>query len=177
MDLSSKIEAVLFFKGEPVSGEDLADLFEVSGSEIESALDELKLKLETRGLRLIRKDGKALLASAPQMYSILERLVREELSRELTRAALETLAIIIYCQPVSRARIDYIRGVNSQFILRSLSVRGLVERTADPSDRRGSLYRPTFDLLSHLGVESLDEMPEYSRVRERLQEFEKENVE
>jgi chromosome segregation and condensation protein ScpB len=75
---------------------------------------------------------------------------------------------VLYKNGVSRAEIDYIRGVNSSFTLRALSVRGLVERLNDPTDNRRYIYRPSFELLSYLGIKSVAELPEYALVQKEM---------
>jgi segregation and condensation protein B len=88
----------------------------------------------------------------------------------LTKSSLETLSIVLYKNGVSRSEIDYIRGVNSSFILRNLIVRGLIEKITDPKDSRRLLYRPTFDALSFMGITSIEQLPNYSEVITQLQE-------
>jgi segregation and condensation protein B len=168
MTLDTRIEAILFWKGEPMSVKKLAGILEKSEQEIDEGLTELETKLQGRGLCLIRKDHEVMLGSAKEMGPIIENLVKEELIRDLGKAGLETLSIILYRGPVSRKDIDYIRGVNSQFILRNLLVRGLVERITNPKDERSFLYKPTFELLSYLGLGSLKELPEYNEIRKEI---------
>jgi len=86
------------------------------------------------------------------------------LNKELSKASLETLSIILYKSGIGRSEIDYIRGVNSSFILRALSVRGLVERNADPKDNRRYIYKPSFELMSYMGIKSLQELPDWQEV-------------
>lgn len=161
MKLDSKIEAVLFFKAEPVSVKRLSEIFGVFESEILEALKELESKLAGRGLRLVWKEEEVMLGTAPECSEVIEKITKEELIRDLGKAGLETLSIVIYKGPVSRKEIDYIRGVNSNFILRNLLVRGLVEKNASEKDQRQFLYKPTFELLSHLGVGKIEDVPEY----------------
>jgi len=87
------------------------------------------------------------------------------------------LSIIIYKGPISRAEIDYIRGVQSNFIIRNLSIRGLIEKVINPKDARSFLYKPTFDLLQYLGVAKIEEMPEFEAVKVQLDDFEKSKLE
>jgi len=172
MTLESKIEAVLFFKGEPVSRAFLAKQLEESGEAINAALESLSKTLENRGVALLVKDDEVELRTSPGVSSLIEKMRKEELERDLSKASLETLSIILYRGPITRADIDFIRGVNSTFILRSLLVRGLIERISDPNDERKFLYRPTFDLLGNLGISKLEELPEYSSVIEQFKTFE-----
>jgi len=174
MGLEAKIEALLFYKGEAVSIKKLSEYLEESEEKIKEALQSLERNLEGRGLRLLIKDEEVTLGTAPEISEVIEKIAKEEISKELGKAALETLTIIIYEGPISRPSIDYIRGVNSSFILRNLMVRGLVERTGHPTDSRSFLYRPTFELLRYLGVSRVEEMPEYDLVKAKIAEFVKE---
>ncbi|MDD2935170.1 MAG: SMC-Scp complex subunit ScpB [Candidatus Pacebacteria bacterium] len=168
MNLSSKIESILFFKGEPVSIKQLAEILNVKEGEISDALNLLKENLKDRGICLIKNDNKVMLGTAPEMHEIIENLKKEELSRDIGKAGIETLSIVLYKGPVRKSEIDYIRGVNSGSILRNLMIRGLVERKSDENDQRSYLYIPTFELLSFLGVSSLEELPEYDKVISEL---------
>jgi segregation and condensation protein B len=112
-----------------------------------------------------------MLGTAKELSSLIEQLTKEELTRDLGKAGLETLSIVLYQGPISRADIDYIRGVNSQFILRNLLIRGLVERVDNPADARSFLYQTTLQLLSHLGISKREDLPEFDKVREDIAAF------
>ena len=172
MNLDAQIEALLFYKGEPVSLAELARLLHVSSDDISEAVSLLEKRYEESGIRLMRKDEALMLVTAPASSEIIESLGKEEIAKSLGNAGLETLAIILYRGPLSRAAIDYIRGVNSPFVLRTLLVRGLIEKVSGKEGQRATLYRPTFELLSYLGIASLDALPEYGEVRRQLQTFE-----
>ena len=171
MDLAAKIEAVLFYRAEPVKKSDLAKLLTVKTEDIEEGIKELKERLKEQGLCLLELEDEIELGTAPEVSSLIEQMAKEELSRELGKAALETLTLIIYQGPISRPEIDQVRGVNSSFILRNLMVRGLVERTTDGKDSRRFLYKPTLELLRHLGVEKIEDLPEYQNVQQELKDF------
>lgn len=175
--LEQKIEAVLFWKGEPISISKLASILKSDETAINSALDSLGSELTERGVRLIRKENEVVLATAPEVADLIETITREELVRDLGKAGLETLAIILYQGPIVRSEIDYIRGVNSQFIIRNLLVRGLVEKVTDERDQRRFLYKPTFELLAHLGVSKIEDLPEYVKVRDDIEAYKHENQE
>lgn len=164
MNLETKIEAILFWKGEPMSRKKLADILKVSLSEIDEAISKLKENLQNRGIALQENGGEVTFGTAPELSKLIEDLQKEELNKELSKASLETLSIILYKNGVSRAEIDYIRGVNSSFTLRALSVRGLVEKTTDPKDNRRYIYKPSFELLSYMGIKSVEELPDFSEV-------------
>ncbi|KKS50185.1 hypothetical protein A2443_01880 [Candidatus Nomurabacteria bacterium RIFOXYC2_FULL_43_16] len=174
-NLQNKIEAILFWKGEPMSRKRLAEILSSSAKasdgqgrigqlEINEAIEKLKENLKNRGIVLIEKDDEITLGTAPELSPLIEKLQKEELNKELSKASLETLSIILYKNGISRSEIDYIRGVNSSFILRALSVRGLVERETDPKDNRRYIYKPSFELMSYMGIKSLEELPDWAEV-------------
>jgi segregation and condensation protein B len=177
MNLDSYIESILFFKGTPVSISYLAKVLGKSDEEILRALEELETKLEGRGLVLTRLENKVSLGTAPKASGFIEALIKEDLSKDIGKAGLETLSIVIYKSPVSRSEIDYIRGVNSSFILRNLLIRGLVEKVKDNKDQRVSMYKPTFKLLSFLGIKNIEDMPKYDEVRKSVEDFESDKLE
>ncbi|MEX2052194.1 MAG: SMC-Scp complex subunit ScpB [Candidatus Paceibacterota bacterium] len=164
MQLEQKIEAILFFKNEPVAIKRLGEILKVGREDIISAILVLGENLKNRGVTLVKNGDEVMLGTAPEASTILEDLQKEELSRDLSKASLEALSIILYKNGANRADIDYIRGVNSSFTLRALSVRGLVEKTLDPKDNRRYIYKPSFELLSFMGVKSVDELPDYQEV-------------
>ena len=171
MNLSQQLEAILFWKAEPVSVKKLATLLGTDATDIKSGLRELENTLKDRGLTLVQTDEDVMLGTAKELSPLIEKLTKEELSRDLGKAGLETLSIILYQGPITRADIDYIRGVNSQFIVRNLLIRGLVERVENPKDARSFLYKTTLDLLSDLGISKIEELPEYELVRRDIESF------
>lgn len=169
LSLESKIEAILFFKGEPVTLKKLIDVLKVPKEEIVEAINLLKNNLAGRGIVLMEKKEEYCLGTAPELSEMIENLQKEELNKDLSKASLETLSIVLYKNGASRAEIDYIRGVNSSFTLRALSIRGLVEKTLDPKDHRRYVYKPSFELLSFMGVTSTTELPDYESVNNSIE--------
>lgn len=165
LSLDSQIEAILFWKGEPQSIKKLAASLGKKEEDILTNLEILKEKIKDRGVELIFKDDEVMLGTASRLSHIIERLTKEELVRDLGKAGLETISIIAYKGPISRAEIDYIRGVQSNFILRNLQIRGLVEKITNEKDHRSFLYRPTFELLQFLGVSKIEDLPEFEKVK------------
>ena len=163
-NLEQKIEEILFFKGEPISRKKLSEVLGVGQIEINEGIEKLKENLQNRGIVLVENDNDITLGTAPELSKLIENLQKEELNKELSKAALETLSIILYKNGVSRAEIDYIRGVNSSFTLRALSIRGLIEKTTDSKDNRRFIYNPSFELLSYMGVKSTAELPDWEEV-------------
>lgn len=164
MELESKIEGLLFYKGEDVSIKKLSELLNVSTEEIEEALKKLEASLSGRGIVMVRKDDSVVLGISGELSSLIESIRKDEITKELSKAALETLSIVLYKNGISRSEIDYIRGVNSSFILRNLLVRGLVEKVVDSRDSRRILYRPTFETLSYMNITSIEQLPNYEQV-------------
>lgn len=169
MEIEKKIEAILFFKGEPVSFKKLEDILKVSKDEIVEAVSILKNNLSGRGVVLLENNGELTLGTSSEFSKLIEDLQKEELNKDLSKAALETLSIILYKNGVSRTEIDYIRGVNSSFTLRALSIRGLVEKTVDPKDNRRFIYKPSFDMMSYMGISSIEELPDYNEINSSIQ--------
>jgi segregation and condensation protein B len=167
-------EALLFIHGEPLTYNKIAAVLDVEKETVERLVGELKEKLEDadRGLQLISDREKVQLATKPEFNAILERFVKEEISEDLSAASVEALSIIAYLGPISRAKLEYLRGVNSIVILRSLMIRGLIERFADPEHPAAFLYRPTFDLIKHLGIKEKEALPQYEKFQELLKVFE-----
>lgn len=183
MNLENRIEAILFWKGEPMSQKKLAGILKVSEEEINAGIEKLKENLSGRGIVLLENGEEVTLGTMPEMSKLFEDLQKEELNKELSKASLETLSIVLYKNGVSRAEIDYIRGVNSSFTLRALSVRGLVEKTTDPKDARRYIYKPSFELLSFMGIKSVEDLPNFGEVTnsingaiKTLEESQKEEV-
>ncbi len=171
MDTQRLIEALLFWKGEPLARATIARSLNVDPAQVDEALTGLRTSLEGRGLALMEVNDEVALVTAPEASDLIERLTKEELSKDLGKAGLEALSVILYQGPIGKSDIDYIRGVNSHYILRSLMVRGLVERLPDPTDQRSYHYRATAELLAHLGVTSIEKLPEYERLRAEIDAF------
>lgn len=174
ISLAMQIEAVLFYKTEPLKKTALAELFEVSVSEVEESLVRLEESLASHGMRLTITDTEVQLTTAPEVSEIIEKVRKDELANDIGRAGAETLAIIMYRGPLSRVEIDRIRGVNSSFILRNLLIRGLIERRPHPTDSRSFIYAVTPSLLNHLGIQNKTELPEFEQIMNSLDTFEKE---
>lgn len=170
MNLEQQLEAILFYKNEPLTIKELSKLLEKSEREIKEALQNLARSLENRGVCLIMTEDEVGLATAPEMKNLIEKIAKDEMSSEIGKAGLETLAIVLYNGPVSRREIDYIRGVNSSFILRNLCVRGLIEKEQDSKDQRIFKYKSSLNLLAHLGIKKVEELPEFGMFRKKMEE-------
>ena len=168
MNLEQKIEAVLFYKNEPQTIKKLAEILAVTESEVRESVDNLAESLKNRGICVVRNEKEVVLATNQELSALIESVAKGEMSEEIGKAGLETLAIILYNQGVSRREIDYIRGVNSAFILRNLSIRGLLEKEQNPADQRTFRYRPTLALLAHLGLSRREDLPQFTELQQTL---------
>ena len=156
------VEAILFLADEPVTAATLAQLVERPRREIEAMLTGLADGYERRGsgLTLRQVAGGWRLYTHPDVAPYVEHFVLSSRHTRLTRAALETLAIVSYKQPVTRHQISSIRGVNSEGVLRALMERGLIEEVGrDEGPGRAVLYGTTAEFLERLGVASLADLP------------------
>lgn len=171
LSLEQKIEAILLFKNEPVSYKELSKMLDMGEKDVRGGLKNLSDSYANRGVVLIDDGESVALGTHPEASELIEKIQKEELSRELGRAGLETLSIVLYKGPVSRREIDFIRGVNSGFIIRNLLIRGLIERTESQMGERSYSYRPTLELLRYLGVKSVKDLPEYGTALVKIENF------
>lgn len=170
--LTARAEAFLFSEGGVLTLRKLAQLLEVKEPQLQEALAALGARLEGTGLALIKTDTEVSLAVAKETSPAIQKAYERELSNEIGDAGLEVLAIVLYRGPSTRAQIDYIRGVNTSWTIRNLLTRGLLERTGNPEDGREYLYRPTVELLAHLGVRDSGELPNREEIVAELKAFE-----
>ncbi len=168
----SQLEALLFQYGKPISYKKVSNILDLDKKGCQEIIEEYEANLKEdkeRGLCILKKEKKIQLATKPNLKNISQEIAKEEFTEELTPAALETLTLIAYLGPVPRTTVDFIRGVNSSYILRNLLMRGLIER-----ERSGHTfnYQVTFDFLKHLGLSSIKELPEYEKYKNILEEYE-----
>jgi len=169
MDLISAIEAVLFAAGEPVPSARLSLILGVEEQEINIAAAELaeKYEKEARGMRILRLDTKLQMCSAPEYAQIITRVLEHRKPPMLSQPALETLSVVAYFQPVTRAYIDQIRGVDSSYTVGVLQERGLIEVCGKLDvPGRPSLFRTTDIFLRTMGITSLEELPALPDMKE-----------
>lgn len=162
--LHEKLEAILFASTRPLSAKKIAALINEKFPLVEMALVALADEYAKRGgMRIVKSGDEYQMTTAPEHAKIVGDFLKEEMTGELTRPQLETLTIICYRAPISKAEIEMIRGINCSLILRNLAIRGLVEAEEDAKSLT-TRYRPTIDLLKFLGVASARELPEYDRL-------------
>ncbi|MET7970092.1 SMC-Scp complex subunit ScpB [Micromonospora sp. NPDC005305] len=160
-ELRGALEAILLVVDQPVSELTLAQVLEQSPERIGPMLDEIAAGYTAagHGFELRRAAGGWRLYTRPEYATYVERFVLEGQTVRLTQAALETLAVIAYKQPVTRSRISAIRGVNCDGVIRTLVTRGLVEECGTEADSGAFLYRTTTMFLEKLGLNSVDDLP------------------
>lgn len=158
--LISLVESLLFVADEPVTIKNLGETLQVQEAEIEAALLALNESYAGRGLRLQRTHDRLQLITAPEAAPYIERFLGLEIRSKLSTAALETLAIVAYQQPITRAQVEAVRGVNSDGVLRALAGKGLIEEVGrKEAVGRPILYGTTFAFLQYFGLKSLDDLP------------------
>lgn len=160
MDVPAILEAILFVAESPVPLAELAEVLELPPDQVRRELDELDLRLSGRGLELRNVGGGWRLYSSPDAYPYLDRFASTATATRLSPAALETLAVVAYRQPVSRSQVSEVRGVDSETALRTLERRGLISesgRLALPGNP--AVYVTTDLFLEKLGLQSLSDLP------------------
>jgi segregation and condensation protein B len=167
--LVSQIMSVLFASSKPVSISELQETLELDAQAIKDAVADLVRQNKNAGIIVLALNDKLQLASNPDNSAQVKKFLALELREKLTDAALETLAIVVYKQPVSKAEIENIRGVNSQYILRQLLIRGLIEKTASQTDKRMQLYKPTLELMQHLGIKTIEDLPDFEELTKSIE--------
>lgn len=164
-NLKSKIESLLFVASRPLGLKKITELVGGEKEEIEKALGELVSEGESsgRGVQVMEIDGEYQMSTSPDSSRMVKDFLKDEITGELTRPALETLTIIAYRGPISKPELEQIRGVNCSLILRNLMIKGLAEvKTSDKSGE--ALYNITFDFMRYLGIKKTGELPDYDKL-------------
>ena len=159
-DVSASLEAILFSSNRPLKLRELQQATDTDRVGVEKALENLQQVLQGRGVMLMRHHDEIHLATRPEYSSAVRRALRPEVSGKLSPAAYETLAIVAYQQPVTRSRIEEVRGVNCESVLGNLELRALITevgRASGPGQPK--LYGTTMRFLQVMGLESLDHLP------------------
>ena len=175
--LKGRIEAILFVAGEAVSLKDLSNSLKISEKALKKELNEISSEYdyEQRGFMLKRFGDKVQLATRPLYAGDIVRLLQPVQQQSLSQAAMETLAVVAYKQPVTRAEVEQIRGVKCDYSLQSLMIKGMIQE-AGRKDTIGRpiLYATTDFFLSHFGISSLDDLPPLPEKESNSQEEESE---
>jgi segregation and condensation protein B len=165
LNLKSKIESLLFVASRPLGLKKIAEQVGGEKSEVKKSLDELMRDYQDvkRGIRIMEIDGEYQMSTSPDSSKMVKEFLKDEMTGELTRPALETLTIIAYRGPIGKPELEQIRGVNCGLILRNLMIKGLVESKTE--DKGGELlYNITFDFIRYLGLAKVDELPDYDKL-------------
>lgn len=158
------IESLLFVSSKPLKVKDLCKILEKTPEEVQPALQELINEKEDSGVVILDNNGEYQLATNAANSTYVKNFLNAELREKLTDAIVEVLSIVAYRQPISKSEIEAIRGVNSQYSLRHLLMRGLIEKTPNPADARSFLYQTTTEFLQHLGLASMKNLPEFEKI-------------
>ncbi|OGY89359.1 MAG: SMC-Scp complex subunit ScpB [Candidatus Komeilibacteria bacterium RIFCSPLOWO2_01_FULL_45_10] len=173
-NLKSQLESLLLVSAKPLSLRKIAETLKVKTKVAEEVTDQLILEYNQNGggIRLLKNNGQIQLASSPENTDLVRQYLKEDLIGELSEPSLETLTIIAYRQPVTKAEMEQIRGINCSLILRNLMIRGLVEAEYD-KERAVTVYAVTMDFLKFLGVSSVAELPDFEKLNsdENLQKL------
>jgi len=164
-NIISKLETILFVASKPLGFKKMAKVLNVPSEELMAALEQLRARYNVpdSGIVLIQNNEEWQLVSNPDNREAAENFLKAEVSGELTRPQLETLTVISYCGPITKPEMETIRGVNCSLILRNLLMRGLIKETEDPTNLLPT-YEVTTDYLRHIGLNSLQELPDYDKL-------------
>lgn len=168
VEVERSIEAILMVVDEPVTESILANVLGRTVEEIDSAIEQLVMRCDNRGFALKRINGGWRFYSHPDYSAVVEKFVLDGQQSRLTQAALETLSVVAYRQPVSRARVSAIRGVNVEAVMKTLVTRGLVEESGLEHESGAILYKTTSYFLERLGLNSLEDLPALAPYLPRL---------
>lgn len=163
---AQKIQALLFATADQYNISKISNILEIPENEVIEAIENLSQNLEGQGITLLN-DGKNIkLVTKPEFSNIIEKIRKDELSKDLSKASAETLSIILYRNGTSKAEIELIRGVNATYSLRSLQMRGLIETRGSG---RMITYHPTLTLLEYFGIKSIEELPLFSETKQKIE--------
>lgn len=169
--LPKQLQALLYAEGGVLSIKSLARSLGLTENEIRAGLALLSQNLTGSGLALIVSDTESSLVIAAEAREAVVKVLKEDEEKNIGDAGLEILSILLYEGPSTRAEIDYVRGVNSSSTIRTLLLRGLIERSGNPDDGREYIYRATAELLAHLGAARREDLPEYGIISPELAAF------
>jgi len=164
-NLKSKIESLLFVASRPLSLKKICEQVGGEREEVKKLLKDLleDCEINKRGIKIMEIDGEYQMSTCGDSSKMVKEFLKDEMTGELTRPALETLTIVAYRGPIVKSDLEQIRGVNCSLILRNLMIKGLVESKS--SDKGGEpLYNITFDFLRYLGITKASDLPDYDKL-------------
>jgi segregation and condensation protein B len=165
MTTKQLIESLLFISGRPMSESKLIEILQKDAKEVRAAAEELmsEWNVPERGVHVIKTGTSYQMATNPALAYLVKDFVKAEQSGELSRPSLETLTIVAYRGPITKAELEQIRGVNCSLILRNLLIKGLVEARED-QEKMATVYNITFDLVKFLDINRVEELPDYQKL-------------
>lgn len=165
-NLKNNIESLIFVSGKPINFKRLAQITKSDVAKVKENVSILQQEYldNKKGVRLVTQASSVQMVSAPENGPAVKTFLTYELQENLSAAALETLAIVAYRGPITRARIEVIRGVNCIYILRNLLIRGLIDKRKSEKDARMSIYEVSFEFLRHMGVAKVQNLPEFNEL-------------
>lgn len=168
ISLEALIESLLFISGEPLSVKKISKILKAKEDDIGAAILNIQKQESGRGLNIVNIGDSFQLATVPEANPHLSDFIKENFNEDLTQASLETLTIIAYRGPLARFEVENIRGVNSSYILRNLSIRGLIAREPSPVHPLAFQYKISFEFLRHLGFTKIEDLPDYEELSKPL---------
>jgi len=168
-NITAAVEGILFASGEPLPKKRLASILEVEDETVDSALAELESRYndEARGIRFLRMEDSVQLCSAPEYADVIRRTLEKRRVPQLSPTALEVLSVVAYFQPVTRAYVERVRGVDSSYTMGILQTRGLIEPCGQLQVLgRPTLFQTTKTFLRSFGLTSLEELPPLPEMEE-----------
>lgn len=163
-ELKSQLESLLFVSNKPLSSKQLAKFTDSEIGTVKQCLDELIAERKSTGVVIIEANDNYQMATNGQNSDLVKAFLNSDLREKLTDATVEVLAIIAYRQPISKSEIEAIRGVNSQYSIRHLLMRGLIEKSSTPGDGRSNYYQITTEFMQHMGLTRVADLPEFSEL-------------
>ncbi|MFZ6035794.1 MAG: SMC-Scp complex subunit ScpB [Patescibacteria group bacterium] len=165
MELRYLIESLLFISGKPLSVQKLAEILKQEKGPVAEAAEALMAEYNTadRGVHIQKVGQSFQMATSPKYSAVIKEFIKSEQTGELTKPALETLTIIAYRGPITKAELEQIRGINCSLIIRNLLIRGLVE-AKDDREKMATVYTITFDFLQFLGIDRVSQLPDYDKL-------------
>ena len=164
-EIVQKLEAILFTSGSPVQKKQMAKMIGCDGKQLEDAISTLMERRTTDGVVVVDDGTHITLATNPSISDFVETIQEENQSAPLSRATQETLSIIAYAGPITKTDLDFLRGVNTRYTLRRLTMRGLIR---NEQKNKSTAVAITTDFLFHLGIQKPEELPEYTQVRKTI---------
>jgi len=162
-NLKNQLESILLVTSKPITVQKLSEIIKVKAQDIRNELEVLVEEYQDRGINLLINNDKVQFVSSPQNTDLVKTYLKDDITGELTDPSIETLTIIAYRQPITKAELEQIRGVNCSLILRNLMIRGLVEAEYS-KDKAVTVYSATLEFLKHLGIASVKELPDFEKL-------------